>query len=144
MSLKGSKYFILAALARLSSRTLFTEINGRDTVGSDSSREDLRQRTRKGEKGMNIYVGDLSYDATEDDLRRAFEDFGQVASVKIIMDRYTGRSRGFGFVEMTVDDEGKAAITGLHGKDLKGRPIKVNEARPRSDDRRGGGGRRSF
>jgi RNA recognition motif-containing protein len=88
---------------------------------------------------MNIYVGNLLREATEDDLRQAFEAFGQVTSVKIITDRYTGDSRGFGFVEMPDHQEAKAALSGLDGKDFKGRALKVNEARPR-DDNRGGGG----
>lgn len=96
---------------------------------------------------MNIYVGSLSYDATEDDLKKAFEAFGQVESVNIIKDRYTGRSKGFGFVEMPVKDEAYAAIEGLNGKELKGRKVTVNKARPRSESRQGfrggrGGGRR--
>ena len=86
---------------------------------------------------MNIYIGNLSYDVTEDDIRSAFEDFGSVDSVKIIMDRYTGRSKGFGFVEMPDDSEAKAAMSELNEKDFKGRTIKVNEARPRTE----GGGR---
>ncbi len=93
---------------------------------------------------MNIYVGNLLREATEDDLRQAFEAFGQVTSVKIITDKYTGDSRGFGFVEMPNHQEAKSAISGLDGKDLKGRTLKVNEARPR-DDRQGGfGGNRRF
>ena len=93
---------------------------------------------------MNIYVGNLLREATEDDLRQAFEAFGQVTSAKIIKDKYTDDSRGFGFVEMPDQQEAKSAISGLDGKDLKGRTIKVNEARPR-DDRRGGfGGNRRF
>ncbi|MDI6785980.1 MAG: RNA-binding protein [bacterium] len=80
---------------------------------------------------MNIYVSNISYDANEDDLQQAFKGFGQVASASIIKDKYTGRSRGFGFVEMPSEDEAKAAIEGLDGKDLKGRTLKVNEARPR-------------
>jgi len=91
---------------------------------------------------MNIYVGNLSYEVTEDDLRQAFEGFGQVASVTIIKDSDTGKSRGFGFVEMPVEDEAKAAITGMNGKELKGRTLSVNEARPRPEGRRGG--RRRF
>ena len=92
---------------------------------------------------MNIYVGNLLREATGDDLRQAFEAFGQVTSVKIITDRDTGDSRGFGFVEMPNNQEAKSALSGLNGKDLKGRTLKVNEARPR-DDRQGGfgGGRR--
>ncbi len=90
---------------------------------------------------MNIYVGNLSRDVTEEDLRQAFEAFGQVASVKIITDRYTGESRGFGFVEMPAHTEGESAIAGLSDKALKGRALNVNEARPRPQGRRGGGGR---
>ena len=86
---------------------------------------------------MNIYVGNLSYDATEDDLRRAFEDFGSVDSVKIIKNKYTGRSKGFGFVEMTNDDEAKAAISDMNDKEFMGRNLKVNEARPRTEGDRG-------
>jgi len=89
---------------------------------------------------MNIYVGNLSRDATEEDLRKAFEAFGQVTSAKIITDKFTGDSRGFGFVEMPDNPEAQSAISGLDGKDLKGRTLKINEARPRRDDRRGGGG----
>jgi len=89
---------------------------------------------------MNIYVGNLSRDANEEDLRKAFEAFGEVTSAKIITDKFTGDSRGFGFVEMPKNPEAKSAISGLDGKDLKGRDLKVNEARPRRDDRRGGGG----
>lgn len=92
---------------------------------------------------MNIYVGNLVREATEEDLRHAFEAFGQVGSIKIIKDQYTGDSRGFGFVEMPSGLEAKSAISGLDGKDLKGRTLKVSEARPRSDDRGGGFGGRS-
>jgi len=89
---------------------------------------------------MNIYVGNLPREATEDDLREAFEAFGEVTSAKIITDKFTGDSRGFGFVEMSNNSEAQAAISGLDGKDLKGRTLRVNEARPRRDNRRGGGG----
>jgi len=80
---------------------------------------------------MNIYVGNLSYDITEDELRQEFETFGKVESVTIIFDRYTGRPRGFGFVEMPVVSEGQAAIKGLDGKMVKERTLKVNAARSR-------------
>ena len=80
---------------------------------------------------MNVYVGNLSYDLSEEDLKTAFEEYGEVTSAKIISDRYSGRSKGFGFVEMSSDDEAKAAIEGLSGKELAGRAIVVNEARPR-------------
>jgi RNA recognition motif-containing protein len=101
---------------------------------------------------MNIYVGNLSYDVREEDLKQAFEGYGQVASVNIIKDRYSGESRGFGFVEMPDRAEADSAINGLNGKELKGRDLKVDEARPRSEPRRGGrrgggrqsGGRRSW
>jgi RNA recognition motif-containing protein len=89
---------------------------------------------------MNIYAGNLSRDVTEDDLRQAFESFGQVESVNIVKDRFSGESRGFGFVMMPSRNEAQAAIDGLNDKDLKGRNINVNEARPRTGNRRGGGG----
>ena len=90
---------------------------------------------------MKIYVGSLSYKATEEDLKKEFEGFGQVESVNIIKDRYSGESRGFGFVEMPNKDEAQSAIEGLNGRELKGRKISVNEARPRSEGFRGGGRR---
>ncbi|NQT68634.1 MAG: RNA-binding protein [Desulfobacteraceae bacterium] len=90
---------------------------------------------------MNIYVGNLSYEATEEDLRLAFEQFGQIESVNIIKDKFSGKSKGFGFVEMPSKAEAKSAIDELNGKDLKGRTLNVNEARPRTESRRGGGGR---
>lgn len=89
---------------------------------------------------MNIYAGNLPWGLSEEDLREAFEAFGEVVSVKIIQDKFTGRSRGFGFVEMPKQEEGEAAISALNGKDLKGREIVVNQARPRRDDQGGGGG----
>jgi RNA recognition motif-containing protein len=94
---------------------------------------------------MNIYVDSLSYDVTEEDLKQAFEAFGEVESVKIIKDMRSGRSKGFGFVEMPGKAQAQSAIDGLNGKELKGRNLNVNEARPRSEGRRGGrrgGGRR--
>ncbi|MGD2072952.1 MAG: RNA-binding protein [Candidatus Thorarchaeota archaeon] len=93
---------------------------------------------------MNIYVGNVLHEATEDDLRQAFEAFGEVTSVKIITDRYTGDSRGFGFVEMPNFQEAKSALSGLDGKDLKGRTLKVNEARPRENRQGGFGGNRRY
>jgi len=94
---------------------------------------------------MNIYVGGLSYDATEADLREAFEAFGTVTSVNIIKDQFSGQSRGFGFVEMPTASEAQAAISGLNGKEIRGRTLNVNEARPRTDSRTerrpGGSGR---
>jgi RNA recognition motif-containing protein len=82
---------------------------------------------------VKIYIGNLSYSSTEDDIRKAFEAFGAVDSAELVMDRSTGRSRGFAFVQMSNDDEAKAAIEGLNGKDLDGRSLKVNEARPRAE-----------
>ena len=90
---------------------------------------------------MNIYVGSLPYKATEEDLRKAFEAFGQVETVKIIKDRYSGESKGFGFIEMPNKNEAQSAIEGLNGRELKGRKINVNEARPRSEGYSGGGRR---
>jgi len=91
---------------------------------------------------MNIYVGNLSRDVTEEEVRQAFAAFGQVASCNMIKDKFSGESRGFGFVEMPTKEEAQAAISGLNGKDLKGRTLNVNEARPRPDGPRGGGGGR--
>ena len=87
---------------------------------------------------MNIYVGNLSFDVSDEDLRQSFEEFGQVSSVNVIKDKYSGQSRGFGFVEMATKDEANSAISGLDGSDLKGRNLKVNEARPREERRDGG------
>ena len=94
---------------------------------------------------MKIYVGNLSYEVTEEDLRQEFVAFGEVTSVSVITDKYSGRPKGFGFVEMASKSEAEAAITGLNGKTLKERTIMVNEARPRTDSRGGGsyGERRS-
>lgn len=88
---------------------------------------------------MNIYVGNLSRTVTEDELRSAFEGFGQVASVSIIKDKFSGQPRGFGFVEMPSADEAKNAINSMNGKDLGGQSIRVNEARPKEDRPRDGG-----
>ncbi|MBI4620649.1 MAG: RNA-binding protein [Desulfobacterales bacterium] len=105
---------------------------------------------------MNIFVGNLSREVKNDDLRSLFETFGEVTSVNVVTDKFSGESRGFGFVEMPAKASAQSAITGLNGKELKGRTINVNEARPRSDNRsggrsggsggsrRGGGGRRQF
>ncbi|MFC1864368.1 RNA recognition motif domain-containing protein, partial [Chloroflexota bacterium] len=87
---------------------------------------------------MKIYVGNLSYDITEEELRQEFLAFGEVESVSIITDKYSGRPKGFAFVEMASVSEGQSAITGLNGKTLKDRTLNVNTARPRSDDRGGG------
>lgn len=88
---------------------------------------------------MNIYVGNLSFQATEDELRTAFGEFGTVKSTAIIMDKETGRSRGFAFVEMPDNGEGQAAIEGLNGKEMGGRALKINEAKPRTEGGGGGG-----
>jgi RNA recognition motif-containing protein len=91
---------------------------------------------------MNIYIGNLQRDVTEDDIKAAFAPFGEVISVNIIKDKFSGQSRGFGFVEMKKNDEAEAAIRGLNGTDLKGRALTVNEARPKSNhDRKPGQGR---
>jgi len=89
---------------------------------------------------MNIYVGNLSGDVGDEDLRQAFEAFGQVVSATVIKDKFSGESRGFGFVEMPSKDEAQSAIEGLNGTDLKGQNLSVNEARPPTE-RRGGRGK---
>jgi RNA recognition motif-containing protein len=88
---------------------------------------------------MNIYVGNLSFDVSEENLRQAFEAFGQVSAASIVKDKYSGQPRGFGFVEMPNQTEAQAAIQNLNGKELLGRPMNVNEARPRTDRGRSGG-----
>ncbi len=92
---------------------------------------------------MNIYVGNLPYNVTDDELRAAFADFGEVASANVIMDRMSGQSKGFGFVEMPNNSEAEEAINALNESALNGRNIKVNQARPRND-RSGGGGRSRY
>ena len=96
---------------------------------------------------MNIYVGNIPRGVTETELRELFQAFGEISSASVIKDKFSGESRGFGFVEMPNKEEGQKALTALNGKDFKGRPLTVNEARPRTDKPRtggfgGGGGRR--
>jgi len=93
---------------------------------------------------MNIYVGNMSFDTTEDQLRQAFEGFGEVSTVNIITDKNSGEPRGFAFVEMSARDEAAEAISGLNGQELDGRTLKVSEARPRTEsgNRSGGNGYR--
>jgi RNA recognition motif-containing protein len=95
---------------------------------------------------MNIYIGNLSYDAVEDEIREAFENYGEVTSVNIIKDKSTGQSRGFGFVEMPTKEQAEAAITELNGQEFHGRALKVNEARPRAErsERNRAGGKRRY
>jgi len=93
---------------------------------------------------MKLYVGNLPFSATESDLRQAFEAHGQVTSATIVMDRETGRPRGFGFIEMASDDEARAAIEAMNGANLGGRNLTVNEARPREAGGGGGGGRGGY
>jgi len=88
---------------------------------------------------MKIYAGNLAKEMTQDELKQAFEAFGQVDSVALIIDKFSGQSRGFGFIEMPSSEQAQAAIAGLNGKEIKGRVITVNEARPRPETRRGGG-----
>ena len=94
--------------------------------------------------GKNIYVGNLPYDTTDDDLVQLFQSYGNVTSTQVIIDKFSGRSRGFGFVEMANDDEARAAIDALSGADYGNRPLTVNEAKPREDRPGGGGGRGGF
>jgi RNA recognition motif-containing protein len=90
--------------------------------------------------GRKLYVGNLPYTVSEDALSEKFSEFGRVESVKVITDRDTGQSKGFGFIEMGTDSEAHAAIDGLNGTDYEGRPMKVNEAKPQERGGRGGGG----
>jgi RNA recognition motif-containing protein len=94
--------------------------------------------------GKKLYVGNLSYNVTDGDLQQIFEPHGTVSSAQVIMDRDTGRSKGFGFVEMGSDSEAQAAIAALNGAEVEGRTLTVNEARPKTDTRGGGGGGRGY
>ena len=89
---------------------------------------------------MNIYVGNLNYETTGDELKTLFEEFGQVTSASVIKDKYTGQSKGFGFVEMASREQAQAAISAINGREHRGRAMNVNEARPREDRGPGGGG----
>jgi RNA recognition motif-containing protein len=120
-------------------------------VLENSASRSLRpKKIKRGITIVNIYVGNLSREVSEDELRKEFEAFGAVTSVNIIKDRYSGESRGFGFVEMSTKSEAQAAINGLNGKSLGERTLNVSEARPRAEGGRrpfggggfGGGGRR--
>ncbi len=91
---------------------------------------------------MNIYVGNLSFDETAESLETVFTQHGEVSSARVITDRYSGRSRGFGFVEMPNQSEAEAAMAALNGKELNGRTLTVNEAKPRENRSQGGGGSR--
>ena len=82
---------------------------------------------------MNIYVGNLPFEVTDEELEAAFTEYGEVSSARVIIDRFSGRSRGFGFVEMPTDSEGEAAIAAMNGKEMMGRPLTVNVARPREE-----------
>jgi RNA recognition motif-containing protein len=97
---------------------------------------------------MNIYIGNMSFDTTEDHLRQAFEAYGEVSTVNVISDKYTGKSKGFGFVEMASKEDALAAIDELNGQDMNGRTLNVNEAKPREQRGSRGGGngynRRSY
>jgi RNA recognition motif-containing protein len=88
---------------------------------------------------MNLYVGNLLFDVSENELRALFEPFGQVTEVRLIMDKFTGKSKGFGFIEMPSKEEAQKAIAGLNGKDMKGRAISVNEAKPKTEHGNRGG-----
>lgn len=93
---------------------------------------------------MNIYVGNMPYSMSEDELRELFAPYGEISSVSVITDKFSGQSKGFGFVEMPDNSEADQAIKALNDHRLKGRPLKVNQAKPRTDRPRGGGGRGRF
>jgi RNA recognition motif-containing protein len=106
------------------------------------SRIDETSSFKKRREGMKLYVGNLSYDTSEEELRKAFAEFGTVDSVTVVMDKYTGKSKGFAFVEMGSREQAQAAMTGLNGKQVGDRTLKVDEARPKPERRGGGGGDR--
>jgi RNA recognition motif-containing protein len=107
--------------------------------------QDLSQlKKEKRRTIMNIYVGNLSFEATDVMIREAFESFGQVTSARVIKDKYNGQSRGFGFVEMPAQSQAQTAIKSLNGRELMGKQMSVKEARPRADQGRTGGGRMDY
>jgi RNA recognition motif-containing protein len=106
----------------------------------DFFNKEKEKTSKKRRMIMNIYVGNLSYDATDVTIRDAFESFGEVTSARVIKDKYSGQSRGFGFVEMPTQSQAQTAIKSLNGKELLGKAISVNEARARADQGRRGGG----
>jgi RNA recognition motif-containing protein len=109
--------------------SIFTGFGKPDEIRTECS----QIKKLKSEVFMNIYVGNLPWEIQEEDLRKSFEEFGQVASATIIKDKFTNKPRGFGFVEMPEKEEAAAAIKALNGKELKGRPMKVNEAKPKTE-----------
>jgi RNA recognition motif-containing protein len=113
----------------LSGISIFTGSGKPDEIETECS----QIKKLKSEDFMNIYVGNLPWEIQEEDLRKSFEEFGQVASATIIKDKFTNKPRGFGFVEMPEKEEAAAAIKALNGKELKGRPMKVNEAKPKTE-----------
>jgi len=119
---------IAAAAAKQGKRAVFE-------ILEDETEKAIFQN--KKENRANIYVGNLSPDVTEKDLKEAFEAFGEIASVSVIKDKFSGEPRGYGFVEMPSKDEAQSAIDGLNGTDLKGQSLKVNEVRPRTESRGG-------
>ena len=120
----------------------YIEDNGynRDKVNVGSRRFRQKVFSRKGIYRMNIYVGNLMFDVSEATLREAFEEFGTVTEVRLIMDKYSGKSKGFGFIEMPDKAEAEKAMAEMNGKEFEGRALNVNEAKPKVD-RGGGGGR---
>jgi cold-inducible RNA-binding protein len=110
----------------------------------DLLNEEKEKTSKKRRMIMNIYVGNLSSDVTDEAIREAFVSFGQVTSARVIKDKYTGQSRGFGFVEMPGQSQAQTAIKSLNGKELLGKEISVSEARPRRDEGRTGGGRMDY
>src|ERR1051326_3964747 len=132
-----------AARSRRRGRT--SHPGGAPTIGATMGRQGADAagfRTKPAIMGKNIYVGNLPYDTTGDDLVELFQTYGSVTSGQVIIDKFSGRSRGFGFVEMANDDEAQAAIDALNGSPYGGRPLTVNEARPREERGGGGGGGR--
>jgi RNA recognition motif-containing protein len=124
---------------------VYSEIQGGDTPCG--SRIDETSSFKKRREGMKLYVGNLSYDTSEEDLRKSFGEFGTVDSVTVVMDKYTGKSKGFAFVEMGSSEQARAAMSGLNGKQLGDRTLKVDEARPKPEGRGGGdrgGGRGGY
>ena len=125
----------------MSSESFFSKIKAFFGFGKSSSNRPGPRQTRESNQ-LKLYVGNLSYDVTEDDLRQAFSAYGRISSVSVVRDRYSNQSKGFGFVEMGTRSEAQAAMHALNRQELKGRALAVNEARPRPEGSGGRGGYR--
>ena len=139
---KFSGWWIILLSLIIGIPSIFYMFHLKDFFAKKTGRSEPSKGGVKGKGGLNLYVGNLSREVNEQDLRKAFEPFGKIASVKVIKDKPSGNSRGFGFVEMPVESEARTAIASMNNRELKGRKLNVNVAIPKSERSRGGPKRR--